>query len=69
MQEAEAEDCWGQKVYRGEHIVIRIYYQKWGRSPNSYILCDMNRLAFIYFHLIITAKFSMEVPVHHQRGN
>jgi hypothetical protein len=68
VREDSIEDSWGQKVYCGKYILVGTYYQRRGRSNNSYVLCDTNRPAFIYSHLVIIAKFNMEVSAHRQRG-
>ena len=67
VEEESKEDCWGQKVYRGEQIVIGRYYKQKGRSMRSYILCDAGP-AYIYSHLVIAAKFAMLPTQHRQKG-
>jgi hypothetical protein len=67
VEEESREDCWGQKVYKGEQIVVGRYYKQQGRSMRSYVLCDAGP-AYIYSHLVIAAKFAMVPARHRQKG-
>ena len=67
VEEDSKEDCWGQKVYKGEQIVVGRYYKQKGRIMRSYVLCDAGP-AYIYSHLVIAAKFAMLPARHRQKG-
>ncbi len=51
-------DAYGQMLIYGNQVVIGKYFKQQGRSPHSYVQCDIGE-AYIYSHLIMVVKFQM----------
>ncbi len=60
---------WGGEFDVGDHVIVGIYYQKWGCGDNGYVFLGNSQLAFVYTHLVIAWKFAMLLAHHRVKGD
>lgn len=48
-----------------DHVISKLYYQKWGCNDNGYVYLCNSHVTFIYTYLVLACKFPL-LPTHHQ---
>jgi len=60
---------WGDEFDVGDHVIIGLYYQKWGIDDNGYEFLTNSQMAFFYTHLVLACKFMMLLVHDKMKGS
>ena len=60
---------WGGQFEVGEYVIAGTYYQKWGKSQNSYVYLRDSRVAYLNATLVIACRFQMVPAAHRVKGD